>query len=128
MHMTFIILILAYLIFTNLVTYCLFAHDKRCAIEKRRRIPEATLLFWASIGGWLGAKIAQHRLRHKTYKQPFGRHLNAIGVLHALIALALAVNTVSFFSTPPASKKQLAEEDTHLLISLRPPMTRPNLR
>ncbi len=126
--MTFITSILAYLIIINLKTYYLFARDKRCAIEKRRRIPEATLLFWASIGGWPGAKTAQHRLRHKTYKQPFGRHLNAIGILNALIALTLTVIAVTFFSTPPASKKRLAQDNPHLLISLRPPATRPNLR
>lgn len=34
-------------------------------------MPEATLLLFGALGGWLGALAAQQLFRHKTQKQPF---------------------------------------------------------
>jgi uncharacterized membrane protein YsdA (DUF1294 family) len=128
-----------YLVITNLITYRAFAKDKRYAIEKQQRTPEATLLFWAAIGGWLGAKIAQQRLRHKSYKQPFGYRLNNIGLLYTLsFGSFMAITTALLFLAPPdqinkspiqASKLQATSNDNPLLkTSLRPPATRPASR
>jgi len=81
-------LVLVFWLALNLVTYTFFQADKERAIHGEDRIPERTLLSLALIGGSLGAKVAQKRFRHKTCKQPFGRLLNAIVVLHlGLIAL-----------------------------------------
>lgn len=137
--MILIILLFAYLVIVNLITYRAFATDKRYAIEKQQRTPEATLLFWAAIGGWLGAKIAQQRLRHKSYKQPFGHHLNHIGLMYALsFGTFIAATAVLFFLAPAnqineqpfqTSKLQVALDDSTLLkTSLRPPATRPEPR
>ncbi|MGX9419035.1 DUF1294 domain-containing protein [Vibrio sp. WJH972] len=64
-----------YLIFlylgSSVVTYAMFAKDKRAAQNGRWRTPENTLLTLSLIGGWPGALFAQRRLRHKTKKQPF---------------------------------------------------------
>ena len=84
-------LILAGLALVNLIAFAAFARDKRKAIKAARRISERRLLFWAAIGGWPGAKLAQRWLRHKTYKQPFGRQLNTIGLVHAMLLLAMAL-------------------------------------
>lgn len=49
----------------------LYAWDKRCAISKRRRIPEQKLHLFALLGSWPGAWLARYAFRHKTTKQPF---------------------------------------------------------
>lgn len=130
--MVLFISVSTYLLFTNLTTYRLFANDKRYAIEKQRRTPEATLLFWAAVGGWLGAKIAQNRLRHKSYKQPFGRRLNHIGFMYALSLGAFIISSAAIVVLAQDGRLNdqpntqiVSSGDTHLLISLRPPISRP---
>ena len=81
--------ITAYLALINIKAYRAFAADKQKAIDKEWRTPEATLLFWALVGGWPGAKLAQRRLRHKTRKQPFGRKLNRIPVYQTITVCVL---------------------------------------
>jgi uncharacterized membrane protein YsdA (DUF1294 family) len=87
------LLLLLWLLFWNLLTFLVFAWDKTCARGGWRRISEARLLWLAMLGGILGAKYGQHRLRHKTYKQPFGRRLNQIA---GLWGLALVLGTLIF--------------------------------
>ena len=79
----------AYILLANTLAYTAFAVDKSRAIRAERRIPERSLLILATLGGWIGAKIAQHRLRHKTRKQPFGTLLNlSVLIIPGLIATA----------------------------------------
>ena len=82
-------LVLLYLVVINLVSYAVFALDKERARMGGWRISEGSLLAAALAGGSLGAKIAQHRLRHKTRKEPFRSILNLVCVLQiaALVAL-----------------------------------------
>ena len=82
---------LGYIIVVSALTYLAFANDKRRAVAGERRVPEATLLLLAGLGGWPGAKLAQLRLRHKTRKQPFRLLLNLCGLLLPIwIGLAMA--------------------------------------
>ncbi|GAD65677.1 DUF1294 domain-containing protein [Vibrio proteolyticus] len=53
------------------LTYLVYKADKRSAIAGDWRVSENTLHFLAVTGGWPGALVAQHRLRHKSQKQPF---------------------------------------------------------
>lgn len=53
------------------LTYYFYWDDKRRAKLSGWRIPEANLHFWAFVGGWPGAFIAQQQFRHKTKKVPF---------------------------------------------------------
>ena len=69
------------------LTYLLFWWDKRCAIRGEWRVSESHLLWFAALGGVLGAKLAQRLFRHKTRKQPFGLSLNLI--LFMWIAIVL---------------------------------------
>jgi uncharacterized membrane protein YsdA (DUF1294 family) len=75
----------------NLLTLAAFAHDKRAAARRRRRVPEATLLWMAALGGTAGALAGQRWLRHKTRKQPFARRLGAIALAQGLLLFALVL-------------------------------------
>jgi uncharacterized membrane protein YsdA (DUF1294 family) len=55
----------------SILAVVLYRIDKSAAGTRRRRIPEATLLFVGVIGGWPGAIIGQQLFRHKTIKKPF---------------------------------------------------------
>ena len=65
-----VILLAVYAVMSSL-TYVVYGFDKRAAQKGRSRISEKTLHLLSLFCGWPGALIAQHRLRHKTVKQPF---------------------------------------------------------
>ena len=60
----------AYLIL-GVITFIAYAIDKSAAQKNEWRTKESTLHFMSLIGGWLGALIAQQKLRHKSKKQEF---------------------------------------------------------
>ena len=65
-------MILVYwLILVNLAAFILYGYDKSCAKKNKRRIPEKTLLFWAWIGGSVGAFLGMRFFHHKTLKAKF---------------------------------------------------------
>ncbi len=87
-----IVPVVVYLLVINAAAYLAFAIDKRAAREPgARRIPERTLLRLAAAGGSVGAVVAQQRLRHKSYKQPFRAYLMLIIVAQTLILAVLVV-------------------------------------
>ncbi|RRJ83771.1 DUF1294 domain-containing protein [Aestuariirhabdus litorea] len=55
----------------SLLTFGLYWRDKQAARHGLWRTPETTLWLAGMLGGWPGAVLAQHRLRHKTRKRPF---------------------------------------------------------
>jgi len=55
----------------SVVTYVVYALDKRKARAQVTRTSEATLHALSLIGGWPGAYLAQYRHRHKTAKVGF---------------------------------------------------------
>jgi len=55
----------------SLITFVLYAIDKSAARRNAWRISEDKLHFFALVGGWPGALIAQQILRHKTKKVSF---------------------------------------------------------
>ncbi|MBY7728814.1 DUF1294 domain-containing protein [Vibrio splendidus] len=63
--------VLVWYLVVGVVTFFVYAKDKRAAINSNWRVPEKTLHILSVAGGWLGALIAQDKLRHKTQKQPF---------------------------------------------------------
>ena len=68
-------LLILYLIAVNAAAFALMHADKQRAIKKQWRIPEATLMGVAAIGGSLGALAGMYTFRPKT------RHLKfTIGV------------------------------------------------
>lgn len=72
----------------SLMTFLVYALDKRSARDNRRRISERTLHLASLFGGWPGAALAQRLLRHKSQKAPF-RRLYRLTVLANCSGLAL---------------------------------------
>lgn len=81
--------LLYYLIGINIVAFVVYGIDKVKARKNKWRIPEATLLMLAVIGGsigaWLGMKVWHHKTLHKKFK--YGLPL----ILMAQIALIIWV-------------------------------------
>ena len=65
-------ILLIYLLAANIVTFMVFGIDKYKAKRGLWRIPEASLLTMAVIGGsigaWLGTKVWHHKTLHKKFK------------------------------------------------------------
>lgn len=65
-------IILIYLAAVNLVTFVMYGIDKYKAKKSKWRIPEATLLLMAAIGGsigaWAGMQVWHHKTLHKKFK------------------------------------------------------------
>jgi uncharacterized membrane protein YsdA (DUF1294 family) len=64
-------IIIAYAVLVNIVTWILFGIDKWKAKRNKWRIPEATLLFFAVIGGSIGALCGMYLFHHKTKHKKF---------------------------------------------------------
>lgn len=78
--------LLIYLILINLITFVVYADDKRRAKKHMWRTSEGTLVMLAVIGGSLGALLAMLLFRHKTRHTRF-----TIGIPTILIAQILLV-------------------------------------
>lgn len=59
------------LVGANLLTFGLFAWDKRAARLRRRRVPESRLLLSSLLAGGLPTWLYMSLLRHKTRKRSF---------------------------------------------------------
>ncbi len=70
-----------FFLMVNALTYWLYVYDKRASQSGRWRVPEATLLMLALLGGSPAALIASKRLRHKTKKLSFRLKLILILIL-----------------------------------------------
>ena len=55
----------------SLITWLLYAADKRAAQGRRRRVPEVHLHALELAGGWPGALLAQRMLHHKSRKRSY---------------------------------------------------------
>ena len=80
-------LILLYLLIINAIGFMLMLVDKLKAKKNLWRIPEATLMTTAALGGSIGALAGMYTFRHKT------KHLKfTLGVpLILIVQIALAV-------------------------------------
>ncbi|MBB5187067.1 uncharacterized membrane protein YsdA (DUF1294 family) [Zhongshania antarctica] len=81
---------------SSVVSYALYAKDKKAAKRGAWRVQENTLHLTALLGGWPGALIAQQRLRHKTQKVRFR-------VVFAVTFL-LNIGLLAWLHTPNASQ------------------------
>jgi len=83
---------LLYYLGISLLTFVVYAWDKGAARRNGWRTPERTLHGLALLGGWPGALMAQHLLRHKSRKAAFRLVFWLTVVAHlVLVGLLLAV-------------------------------------
>lgn len=78
-------LLIIYFIIINLISFILYYVDKQKAKKHLWRIPEATLLLFAFIGGSFGAYAAMKIFRHKTKHPKFYISVPLFMILHILI-------------------------------------------
>ena len=83
---------LIYLAVLSLVTFCIYAVDKRKAEKGKWRIPKKALLLFSFFGGATGGYLAMHLVRHKTKKWYF--HLiNLLGLAWQVALLGYFIYT-----------------------------------
>ncbi|MBQ8622487.1 MAG: DUF1294 domain-containing protein [Oscillospiraceae bacterium] len=76
-----------YLLLINAAGFLLMLVDKRKAQKKKWRIPEATLMGVAAIGGSIGSLIGMYTFRHKTKHPKF--YIGIPVILAAQVFLAV---------------------------------------
>ena len=79
--------LLFYLLTVNALGFLLMLMDKLKAKKNLWRIPEATLMTMAAIGGSVGSLIGMYTVRHKTRKPKF--YIGIPVILFLQLALAL---------------------------------------
>ena len=79
-------LLTIYLILVNAIAFLLMLIDKQKAKKKKWRIPEATLMGSAAIGGSIGALAGMYTFRHKTKHPKFTIGVPVILVLQLILA------------------------------------------
>lgn len=82
-------ILVIYLIIVNAVGFLLMLSDKQKAKKGAWRIPEATLMGVAAIGGSLGAFAGMRLFRHKTKHPKFFIGIPVILVLQVAAAVAV---------------------------------------
>ena len=82
-------ILVIYLIIVNAVGFLLMLSDKQKAKKGAGRIPEATLMGVAAIGGSLGAFAGMRLFRHKTKHPKFFIGIPVILVLQVAAAVAV---------------------------------------
>ena len=60
-----------YLVIINLISFFIYYIDKKNAIKKRVRVPEAFLILLSFLGGSLGSVLSMYVFHHKTRKWYF---------------------------------------------------------
>ncbi len=81
-------IVLLWLLCINAVAFIAFGLDKHSAKKSAPRIPEATLLLLALLGGSPAAWVAQRYFRHKTQKRRFRIRFWAVIALQVAVAVA----------------------------------------
>lgn len=84
-------LVLIYLLIINAVGFLLMRIDKGKARKNRWRIPEATLMTVAALGGSAGSLLGMYLFRHKTRHLKFTLGIPLILALQLVIALWILV-------------------------------------
>ncbi len=78
----------AWLVAINIITFAEFGIDKRAAILRRQRTPEATLIKMCAMGGAFGGFLAMHCFHHKTRKPKFFISVPFIAMVYAAAIVA----------------------------------------
>ncbi len=76
-----------YLIIINIITFILYGIDKIFAIKNMWRISEKTLIYFAILGGALGAILGMYLFRHKTKTPKFLITIPLLCIIEAYLYL-----------------------------------------
>ena len=76
----------AYLLIVNAAGFLLMFIDKQKAKKKLWRIPEATLMGVAALGGSIGSLAGMYLVRHKTQHPKFTVGIPALLIVQIVIA------------------------------------------
>ena len=79
--------LLMYLLIINAVGFLLMLVDKSKARRGRYRIPEATLMGVAAIGGSIGSLLGMYTFRHKTLHPKFTVGIPVILVIQIALVI-----------------------------------------
>ena len=85
----------AVIVLWNIITFSLYAIDKRKAAKNKWRISEATLIACAFIMGGIGAMLGMSILRHKTQHLKFKLLVPIAVILNIAIVVAVLYFTDS---------------------------------
>lgn len=89
-------LILLYLLIINAAGFLLMLVDKYKAKKNLWRIPEATLMGVAAIGGSVGSLIGMYTVRHKTKHLKFTLGIPLILAVQVVLVICFfLINTIS---------------------------------
>ena len=88
----FLPILMVYLILINAAGLVLMLVDKRKARRKAWRIPEATLLTWAVLGGSIGSLMGMYLFRHKTRHLKFTLGVPLILAIQIVLGIYLVMN------------------------------------
>lgn len=80
-------MLIYYLLAVNVLTFIVYGVDKWKARRGRWRVPEATLMGLAALGGSVGAWLAMQLFHHKTQKKKFRYGVPVLFVLQVAAVL-----------------------------------------
>ena len=86
-------LLILYLLLINAVAFLLMLIDKYKAKKNLWRIPEATLMTSAALGGSIGALLGMYTVRHKTRQPKFTVGIPLILAAQIGLCLFLLIKT-----------------------------------
>lgn len=92
---TFLII---YFVIINIVGFAIMGIDKRKAMKRAFRIPEATLFIVALIGGSVGSILGMQVFRHKTRHWYFVFGMPAILAIQIALFIFLLTGPIVFFT------------------------------
>lgn len=83
--------LIAYVFLVNIIAFIMMGIDKRKAIKREWRVPEATLFILAIIGGSLGSILGMYTFHHKTRHLSFTIGMPAILVIQVILIVILCL-------------------------------------
>lgn len=85
----FLFILAIYLILINLIAVIVTIYDKLCAVKRRWRVKESTLLLLSALGGSISMYITMLLIRHKTRHIKFMLGIPLILIFQLLIAILI---------------------------------------
>ena len=85
----FVIILAIYLILINLIAVIVTIYDKLCAVKRRWRVKESTLLLLSALGGSICMYITMLLIRHKTRHIKFMLGIPLILIVQLIIAFLI---------------------------------------